>query len=103
MPGSRSREIDLRPAGSAFVAIGAAWEDRAALCPSAHMLVRLTARAQLPLTLRTSTARLVAAGSSPCGTELPFDDPHDEAAFCGRDDALEANGERGAPCAPKPL
>ena len=103
VPGSRSREIDLRPAGSAFVAIGAAWEDRAALCPSAHMLVRLTARAQLPLTLRTSTARLVAAGSSPCGTELPFDDPHDEAAFCGRDDALEANGERGAPCAPKPL
>jgi hypothetical protein len=103
VPVSRGREIDLRLAGSAFVAIGAAWEDRATLCPSAHMLIRLTARAQLPSTLRTSTARLVAAGSCPGGTELPFDDPHDEAAFCGRGEALEANGERGAPpCAPKP-
>ena len=66
------RVVDLRPAGTAFVELGTKWAERSAHCPTARMLVRHTARSELPTSLRTRDA-----------TQLPFEDEQDAAAMVG--------------------
>lgn len=77
--------VDLRPAGAAFVSVGSSWDDRASTCPSARMLVRVTARTELPEALRRRSSSSGTAGEY----FLPCDDPHDAAALRGRDLADE--------------
>ena len=64
-----TRCVDLRPAATAFAALGQAWEDKSRLCPSARMLVRHTERADLPSALRRGARA------------LPFDDRNDAIAI----------------------
>ena len=49
--GGGKRQLDLRPAATSFHALATSWEDKAELCPSAQMLVRHAARAELPAAL----------------------------------------------------
>ena len=66
---SGARYVDLRPAATSFVALAGSWEDKATLCPSGKMLVRHTARAELPHALLRDTRT------------LPFDDENDALAI----------------------
>ena len=77
--GTAKRLVDLRPVGNAFVALGEAWVDRAALCPTAKMLVQCTRRKDLP------DALLHGAHA------LPFFDEHDACAIRGALDATTAD------------
>ena len=69
------RHVDLRPAATAFLSLCQSWEDKAELCPSAKMLLRHTARADLPEAL---TAAWEGRGGG-----LPFDDENDALAIAG--------------------
>ena len=78
----RERQLDLRPAATAFHALIQGWEDRAELCPSARLLVRHMLRAELPEALRGDAQA------------LPFVDELDAQAVGGRRAA--AGGGAGA-------